>query len=400
MLWSVDEAANVLRFVDLWHTPRIEPSDFVEDSRGRAFAPGVGLVGRAWSANTAIWMPDVVTEPQFRRAKMAEKAGLHAAFAFPLRKGERTYGVVELFSGIIQPPDEELLDMAADLGLKIGTFVDRKRAEQALHDTEARLAEEAKLAEVARRVGDIGHDLKNLLMPIVTGASLLEQEIKECYSRLPADFTAALRPSYDMTQELVVMIRHGAERIHARVTEIADSVKGLNQPPQFAPCALATVTGGVYETLKVLADQRGVALRTEGLESLPAIQADEHRLFNALYNLANNAIPETPPGGSITIRGESDPASRTVMVSVIDTGRGMPREVKDSLFSYRAVSHKIGGTGLGTKIVKDIVEAHGGYITVESEVGKGTAFHLTLPIDGPRRAGPSHYGQQHVVRPG
>jgi hypothetical protein len=59
-----------------------------------------------------------------------------------LRKGERTYGVVEFFRRMIQPPDQDLLDMAANLGLKLGAFVDRKRDEQALRDTEARLAEE------------------------------------------------------------------------------------------------------------------------------------------------------------------------------------------------------------------------------------------------------------------
>lgn len=64
-----------------------------------------------------------------------------------------------------------------------------------------------------------------------------------------------------------------------------------------------------------------------------------------------------------------------------DTGRGMPPEIRDSLFSARAVSRKAGGTGLGTKIVKDVVEAHKGQITVESEIGVGTTFHIRLPLD-------------------
>jgi signal transduction histidine kinase len=72
-----------------------------------------------------------------------------------------------------------------------------------------------------------------------------------------------------------------------------------------------------------------------------------------------------------------------VVLSVIDTGKGMSPDVRDSLFSYRAISRKVGGTGLGTKIVKDVVNAHGGTITVESTEGKGTAFHITLSIDGP-----------------
>jgi signal transduction histidine kinase len=103
----------------------------------------------------------------------------------------------------------------------------------------------------------------------------------------------------------------------------------------------------------------------------------------------NNAIPETPRGGRITVSGRADPANGHVLVSVADTGRGMPPEVRDRLFTPRAVSTKSGGTGLGTKIVKDVVAAHKGRITVESEVGVGTTFHIRLPLDPTRAEIPS-----------
>ena len=139
----------------------------------------------------------------------------------------------------------------------------------------------------------------------------------------------------------------------------------------------------VFQTLRLLADEQGVLLRAEQLDTLPPIMADENRLFNALYNLVNNAIPEVPRGGSVTVRGRTDSEAKAVILSVADTGRGMPAEVLESLFTYQATSRKHGGTGLGTKIVKDVVEAHGGRITVESETGVGTSFHITLPIEGP-----------------
>ena len=192
-----------------------------------------------------------------------------------------------------------------------------------------------------------------------------------------------VKPSQDLTHELIEMIRRGAGRIHDRVKEIADSVKGLTRAPQFAPCRMADVVSSVYATLRVLADESQVALHVEGLEDLPVIRADESRLFNALYNLVNNAIPEVPSGGSVTVKGEADRAREHIVVSVLDTGKGMSPEVRDSLFTYQAVSRKVGGTGLGTKIVKDVVDAHGGTITVESQLGVGTAFHITLPVEGP-----------------
>jgi len=383
MFWSLDEQAQILRFVDLWHAPHVEASEFIEDSRDRVFRSGEGLIGRVWSLGKPIWIPDICAEPTFRRARMAERVGLHGGIAFPICKGKRLYGVIDFFSREIPEPDQDLLDMVADLGIKVGQFVDRKRTEEELRKVEARLQEEQRLAEVARVLGDVGHDLKNMLMPIVTGATLLEEELRECYAKLPENVACAVKPSRDLTAELIEMIRHGSRRIQDRVKEIADSVKGITRTPQFAPCRIADVVAGVYATLRVLADERRVALRAEGLNALPVIQADEGRLFNAVYNLVNNAIPEVSAGGSVTVRGKTDESGKNVVLSIVDTGKGMTPDVRDSLFTYQAISRKVGGTGLGTKIVKDVVDAHGGTIRVDSELGVGTAFHITLPVDGP-----------------
>jgi len=383
MFWEMEKQNQRLRFVDLWHAPDVEADEFIKDSKDRTFTRGEGLVGRVWATGKSMWIPDVCADPSFRRADMAARAGLHGAFAFPVSKGERLYGVIDCFTRTRREPDRDVLDMLADLGIKVGLFVDRKRTEQELRDTEARLVQEQRLAEVARVLGDIGHDLKNLLMPITGGAELLEAELSECFGTLPETTAAAIKPARERTHELTEMIKQNSRRINDRVKEIADSVKGLTRPPQFAPCRLADVVSNVYQTLRILADEQHVVLRAEGLDSLPVIRADESRLFNAIYNLVNNAIPEVPSGGSVTVRGRLDESGKRVVLSVVDTGKGMSPEVRDSLFSYQAISRKVGGTGLGTKIVKDVVDAHGGTITVESTEGKGTAFHITLSIDGP-----------------
>lgn len=383
MFWGLEQQDQVLRFIDLWHAPDVEADEFIQDSKDRTFARGEGLVGRVWATGKSIWIPDVCADPTFRRADMAARVGLHGAFAFPVSKGERLYGVIDCFTRTSREPDRETLEMAADLGIKVGLFVDRKWTEEELRETEARLVQEQRLAEVARVLGDIGHDLKNLLMPISTGAWLLEEELSECFSVLPETTAAAIKPARERTHELTEMIQQSSRRVHDRVKEIADSVKGLTRPLQFAPCRLADLVSNVHQTLRILADERHVVLRAEGLDTLPVIRADDSRLFNAIYNLVNNAIAEVPAGGSVTVRGRLDESGKHVVLSVIDTGRGMSPEVRDSLFSYQAISRKVGGTGLGTKIVKDVVDAHGGTIAVESTEGKGTAFHITLAIDGP-----------------
>ncbi len=383
IFWKVDDQESVLRAVNLWYASGVQATEFVADSRQRTFARNIGLPGRAWGSVAPAWILDVVEDANFPRVPFAAKAGLHGAFAFPIRNGDQIYGVIEFFSREIREPDRDLLNMVDDIGIKIGQYFQREQTEEALRQIEAKLIEEARLAEVARLVADIGHDLKNLLTPIVLGASYMQGELGECESKLPNLDPEQARATLLQSKEILTMIRTGARRIQDRVREIADSVKGLSSLPQFSPCRVADVVADVFETLRLLADQQDVILRAEQLDTLPPIMADENRLFNALYNLVNNAIPEVPRGGSVTVSGRMDPEAKAVTLSVADTGRGIPAEVLESLFTYQATSRKHGGTGLGTKIVKDVVDAHGGRLTVESKVGAGTTFYLTLPIERP-----------------
>ena len=247
-------------------------------------------------------------------------------------------------------------------------------------ELQTKLEQETKLAEVARMLGGIGHDIKNMLMPILSGAWLLQDELSEHFTQLPELQAREAKSSQEMSNEIIDMVRNNALRIQNEMRDIADCVKGLSSPPQFSLCQLAEVVSQVIKALLFLAKEKGISLRTEGLDDLPPIQADEPRLFKLFYNLINNAIPEVPVDGSITIQGRTSSTDNRVVLSVVDTGRGMPQEVRESLFTTGAISTKPGGNGLGTKIVKDIMDAHGGSITVESQEGIGTTFHLHFPF--------------------
>lgn len=247
-------------------------------------------------------------------------------------------------------------------------------------ELQTKFEQESKLAAVARMLGGIGHDIKNMLMPILSGAWLLQDELSDHFTQLPESLAREAKSSQEISNEIIEMVRKNAQRIQNEMKDIADCVKGLSSPPRFTPCQLAEVVGQVIKTLRFLAKEKGISLQTEGLDELPPIQADEPRLFKLFYNLINNAIPEVSVGGSITIKGGTSSANNSVVLSVVDTGRGMPKDVRESLFTTRAISTKPGGTGLGTKIVKDIIDAHEGSIRVESQEGVGTTFHLQLPF--------------------
>ncbi len=338
---------------------------------GMGFPWDKGIAGSVFQNGKPIVASDVQHD-QRHSSVIDETTGYntHDLIALPLKSWEGDpIGVMEILNkkdGVLNQDDVAILTI-------ISAFT-------AISIEEARLFEEAKLAEVAHMLGDIGHDIKNMLMPVLNGAWLLQDELNELFSRLSTKTVGNHEASQKLTTEIIEMIGRNARRIQDRVREIADAVKGVTSPPNFASCEIAKIVEEVYETLRTYAGEKGISLNTSDVESLPIIEADERRLFNALYNLVNNAIPEVPSGGSVTIRGGGKTPQGMVKFVVEDTGRGMPSDIRDRLFTSRAVSTKSTGTGLGTKIVKDVIDLHQGHIRVESEQGKGTSFTIELPI--------------------
>jgi signal transduction histidine kinase len=330
-----------------------------------------GIAGDVFHSGKPVVIREAKADPRhFTGIDDLTRHVTHDLIALPLKRWEgEPIGVLEVLNKREGQLDED--DLAI---LTIVSGIAAASIEQ------ARLFQDAKLAEVARVLGDIGHDIKNLLMPVICGTGLLESEIKDLLNSSRDISTIKAKASFELCAEVIGMVRSSTRRIQDRVQEIADCVKGRSAPPEFAPCQVARVVDSVFETLRWLATEKGVALRSSGLDQLPPMIADERRLFNAFYNLVNNAIPEVQPGGSVTITGCAEDGGKHILISVADTGRGIPPEVLRTLFTARTISHKAGGTGLGTKIVKDVVDAHGGQVTVESQVGGGTTFHLRFPL--------------------
>lgn len=237
--------------------------------------------------------------------------------------------------------------------------------------------------EITKLMGEITHDVKNLLMPLVVGTDLLAEEIDDVFRHLPTTERARAEQSHSNCEEVITMFRNTSRRIQDRMKAIADYAAVTRVSQKFEPCVIGKIAESVVKSLRSAAEQRQVTLRMEGLQGLPAIAGDEARLYSLLYNLVNNAIPEVPPRGLVTISGFHEAGDDFIRLRVVDTGNGMSAEIRDHLFTNRLVSNKTGGTGLGIKIVKDVVEMHGGRITVESEPGRGTTFEIRLPIDGP-----------------
>ncbi|HLW46915.1 MAG TPA: HAMP domain-containing sensor histidine kinase [bacterium] len=137
------------------------------------------------------------------------------------------------------------------------------------------------------------------------------------------------------------------------------------------------------EALAPLAEERGVELRVDVARGLPRIDADPDRLRQIVQNLVENAVRYTPEGGQVRVTMRGD-AAGGVRLAVADTGIGVAEADLPHIFRhfYRADQSRArtsGGTGLGLAIVKSLVEAHGGRVSVESAVGRGSTFTVTFP---------------------
>jgi PAS domain S-box-containing protein len=138
-IWHVDRTLNEMVCVEVWQVPWVNVPDFEGVTRRTTLARGVGLPGRVWQSGEPAWVPDVTKDPNFPRAAVAVKSGLHAAFGFPIKFGEEIVGVIECFSREVREPDDNFLQMLPGIGNLIGHVIERKKAEEALRAKEAQL---------------------------------------------------------------------------------------------------------------------------------------------------------------------------------------------------------------------------------------------------------------------
>jgi diguanylate cyclase (GGDEF)-like protein/PAS domain S-box-containing protein len=131
----LDEGERIIRCAETWSVPVVEVIEFIAAGRqpmGPQRTEG-GLIRRVWSSGEPVWITDVVEDASFRRAPLAAKAGLRAAFAFPILFGNEVFGVMEFFSRASRPPEEVLLQSVRSIGAQIGQFMARRQAEERVH---------------------------------------------------------------------------------------------------------------------------------------------------------------------------------------------------------------------------------------------------------------------------
>jgi signal transduction histidine kinase len=220
-------------------------------------------------------------------------------------------------------------------------------------------------------VAALAHDIKDPLGLIVLCADALTMH------------TEAKRHT-DKDLEFLAAIHHSAQRIVKLVTGLLDASKlEAGYTCQRNPVQLNTLVRKTGEEQAIALKEKRLKLKLDLEESMPAVRGDEDQLERVLWNLVGNAIKFSPSGGEITVSSRLENGHACVLVS--DTGAGIPREELPLLFSeFRRLSGsgEVEGTGLGLYIVKTIVEAHGGKVEADSQIGAGSTFTIRIPVNG------------------
>ena len=227
-------------------------------------------------------------------------------------------------------------------------------------------------------LSNISHDLRTPLAAIITHAEILREGMLGELNPRQRDSIGGIvnggQQLLDMIDEILTYVRGASDQVtltrsELSITEVVDQVRVLNQ---------------------ALAAKKHLTIERLNGDDLPPVYADRDKLKHVLGNLIGNAIKFTADGGRIWIsfsrRGGS---GEELVVEVGDTGRGIARDHYELVFREFAqvdasASRPHHGTGLGLAIARKLVELHSGTIWVESELGKGSRFFFTLPLNAPR----------------
>lgn len=332
-----------------------------------------------YAADEVIGEPLAILIPEGARAVHGRDVREFAASGIAARRmGERGEITGRRKSGEVFPAEASISCLEVG-GTRVFTAVMRDVSErhQVERERQRLLGEEHAArarAEQAVRARDhilrvVSHDFDNYLSAIQINATVLLRTLPES-----GEVAEGQR---ERVSGIVEQVRH-LQRLRRDLLDASVVEEGhLSMDPQaLDPGELLE---SVRDHMQPLAAEKNVALGLEVAAGMPSIRADRMRMLQALGNLVGNAIKFTPAGGEVVIRG--NPAEGGVAITVSDTGPGIPAEdaphVFDSFWKSRASNPH--GAGLGLGIARGIIEAHGGRIWLESEVGSGSSFHFMLP---------------------
>lgn len=384
------DTERVLHSAGIWHLE--DPArlgNLKEMTEKASFEPGVGLPGKVLSSGNPEWIVDVRLGPDLPRTQQAVDNGIRAYIAIPINLRDECVMVMEFCSYAAEEEDRETLSVLMSTADQISRRIEREHTAQALRAAreQSRLAEtlavsasrRAEAASLAKTefLDNMSHELRTPLNGMLGFAEMIENE--------------TLGPlGHEQYADYVKTIGNSGRHLLSIINDVLDYSKIESGKLELDPVAinLLQAVEDVVELLAPNAHDKGIELACYVAPDVPmTVVADPSRMRQILFNLTGNAIKFTGTGGvNIAVSLESKRGKDIrLRIEVCDTGIGIEEAAQEKLFQKfsqadASTTRKYGGSGLGLAISKHLVTLMDGEIGVNSQLGEGSVFWLTVAL--------------------
>ena len=308
----------------------------------------------------SIYPPDVAKEVMLK-LRSPDFGGVGKLSSFPVlfrrKDGELIEG--DLSASLVY---DEKGNEVVSVGI-IKDLRERLGIERELRKTQEALLQAEKLAAMGRLTSQIAHELNNPIYGIMNTLELLKSEVPPESKR---------RRILDLSLSEAV-----------RLSEMLRSMLSFSKPEEEKrmPTKINDLIGGILLVMEKQMREANIRVTTAFSSDIPKIMASTNQIRQVMLNMIKNAKESMPSGGTLNVRTML--SAGNVLIIIRDTGAGIPEELRDKIFeAFFTTKQKVKGVGLGLSVCYGIIKDHGGEIKVESEVGKGANFIISLPVHG------------------
>jgi GAF domain-containing protein len=326
------------------------------------------LSGRVVLEGKPVHIDDVLADPEYTWSEAQKALGHRTAFGVPLLREGVVIGVLALSRNAVKPFGASQRELAITFADQAVIAIENVRLFDEIQDKSRQL--EVASQHKSQFLANMSHELRTPLNAILG------------YTELIADGIYG-EPSEKMLAVLKRLESNG-KHLLGLINDVLDlsKIEAGQLILELSDYSLEDIAQTVRSTLEPLAADKKLAFKVEVSPKLPPGHGDGRRLMQVVINLVGNAIKFTDAGEVVITAGATDGLFH---LSVRDTGPGISAADQAKLFQEfqqadNAITRKKGGTGLGLAISKRIVEMHGGKIWVESQIGQGSTFSLTVPV--------------------
>jgi len=317
---------------------------------------------------------------------VAEMSSLEAEVSIPFISKGQLIGMMNLshkFNREIYSHED--IDLLSTLANQTAIAVENARLYEDLKRSKSYIRRADRLASLGTLTAGLAHEIRNPLVAIKTFTQLLPERMED----------------EEFRNQFLPIASNEVDRISLLINELLDFAKPSE--PRLDPEDINDILDGMILLVSTESKKKQIQIIKKYANDLPLVSVDREQIKQVFLNILLNAIEATPENGQITIktRSFSKPGGEPyAQIEITDTGKGIPEDYLEDIFNPFFTT-KSKGSGLGLSISNQIVQEHRGYISVESQVNKGTSFFINLPLrqEHPKRRKTDFENRQEGINP-